>query len=102
MFGPTVNTGTPLQQVIGLYPIEALMEGPGIVDYVVGATPAPGVFVVGTHDDPQQRHYLALYKLGEGPLYLFCTPYHLCTSVPNTVARASCSRRCTGALGDRA
>jgi predicted homoserine dehydrogenase-like protein len=65
------------------------MHGPGIVDYVVGAEPAPGVFVLGTHEHPVQKHYLNLYKLGEGPLYCFYTPYHLCHfEVPNTVARA--------------
>jgi predicted homoserine dehydrogenase-like protein len=59
------------------------------VDYVVGAEPAPGVFVLGTHDHPVQKHYLNLYKLGEGPLYCFYTPYHLCHfEVPSTVARA--------------
>jgi predicted homoserine dehydrogenase-like protein len=72
-----------------LYPYEALVEGNGIVDYVVGAEPGPGVFVLGTHDHPAQQHYLNLYKLGEGPLYLFYTPYHLCHfEVPLTVARA--------------
>ena len=89
MFGPTVAAGTPIQEVAELYPIDELLEGPGIVDYVVGAMPGPGVFVLGTHDHPQQRHYLALYKLGDGPLYCFYTPYHLCHfEVPNTVARA--------------
>jgi predicted homoserine dehydrogenase-like protein len=89
MFGPTVPAGTPIQQVAGLYPLEALLEGPGIVDYVVGAMPGPGVYVLATHDHPQQRHYLNLYKLGAGPLYCFYTPYHLCHfEVPNTVARA--------------
>lgn len=89
MFGPTVAAGTPIQEVADRYPLEALLEGPGIVDYVVGAMPGPGVFVLGTHDHPQQRHYLALYKLGNGPLYCFYTPYHLCHfEVPNTVARA--------------
>lgn len=90
MFGPTVEAGTPIQETTKLFPLEALLEGPGIVDYVVGAMPGPGVFVFGTHDHPQQRHYLALYKLGEGPLYCFYTPYHLCHfEVPNTVARAA-------------
>ncbi len=89
MFGPTVPAGTPIQQVGELYPLDALLEGPGIVDYVVGAMPGPGVYVLGTHDHPQQRHYLNLYKLGAGPLYCFYTPYHLCHfEVPNTVARA--------------
>jgi predicted homoserine dehydrogenase-like protein len=72
------------------YPKDVLLGGTGIVDYVVGAAPSPGVFVLGTHDHPQQRHYLSLYKLGPGPLYCFHTPYHLCHfEVPNTVARAA-------------
>jgi predicted homoserine dehydrogenase-like protein len=89
MFGPTVPAGTPITETVSLYPTEELLEGPGIVDYVVGAAPGPGVFVLGTHDHPVQKHYLNLYKLGEGPLYCFYTPYHLCHfEVPNTVARA--------------
>ncbi len=89
MFGPTVDPGTHITEVSSLYPLEELIEGPGIVDYVVGAEPGPGVFVLATHDDPVQKHYLNLYKLGEGPLYCFYTPYHLCHfEVPNTVARA--------------
>ncbi|MEL7585543.1 MAG: NAD(P)-dependent oxidoreductase [Prolixibacteraceae bacterium] len=90
MHGPQVKPGTPLQDIVHqLYPLEQLMSGPGIVDYVVGPQPAPGVYVLGTHDDPIQQHYLNLYKLGEGPLYLFYTPYHLCHfEAPLTVARA--------------
>jgi predicted homoserine dehydrogenase-like protein len=89
MFGPTVDNGTPIQEAVNWYPLEAMLDGPGIVDYVVGAMPGPGVFVLGTHDHPGQRHYLNLYKLGEGPLYCFYTPYHLCHfEAPNTIARA--------------
>ncbi len=89
MYGPTVPSGTSIQESVKLFPTEELLTGPGLVDYVVGAVPGPGVFVLGTHDDPAQRHYLNLYKLGEGPLYCFYTPYHLCHfEVPNTVARA--------------
>lgn len=72
-----------------LYDIARLRDWGGIVDYVVGAKPAPGVFVFASHDDPKQRRYLDLYKLGPGPLYSFYTPYHLCHfEVPNSVARA--------------
>jgi predicted homoserine dehydrogenase-like protein len=89
MYGPTVPSGTPLKDMVNKYPLEVLTGGPGIVDYVVGAEPGPGVFVLGTHDNPKQQHYLNLYKLGEGPLYLFYTPYHLCHfEVPLTCARA--------------
>jgi len=89
MYGPTVPSGTPLKEVMDKYPLDVLLSGPGIVDYVVGAEPGPGVFVLGTHDHPRQQHYLNLYKLGEGPLYLFYTPYHLCHfEAPLTAARA--------------
>lgn len=89
MYGPTVPSGTPLKEIMSKYPLDVLTSGPGIVDYCVGAEPGPGVFVLGTHDNPKQQHYLNLYKLGEGPLYLFYTPYHLCHfEVPLTAARA--------------
>lgn len=89
MFGFTVPAGTPIQEAAKQFPLDVLMDGPGIVDYLVGAEPAPGVFMLGAHDHPVQKHYLNLYKLGEGPLYCFYTPYHLCHfEVPNTVARA--------------
>jgi predicted homoserine dehydrogenase-like protein len=71
------------------YDVDELRAAGGFVDYVVGSKPGPGVFVLATHHDPRQRHYLNLYKLGEGPLYSFYTPYHLCHfEVPTTVARA--------------
>jgi predicted homoserine dehydrogenase-like protein len=89
MHGPTVEPGTPVEDAAKAFDPDELLDGPGIVDYVVGASPGPGVFVLGTHDNPVQRHYLELYKLGEGPLYCFTTPYHLCHfEVPATVARA--------------
>ena len=89
MLGPSVPSGTHIREAIKQFPLDTLINGCGIVDYVVGAEPSPGVFVLGTHDNPVQKHYLNLYKLGEGPLYCFYTPYHLCHfEVPNTVARA--------------
>jgi len=89
MFGPTVASGTPIDEAVRALPAEEFIDGPGIVDYVVGAAPSPGVFVLGTIENPVQRHYLELYKLGKGPLYCFHTPYHLCHfEVPNTIARA--------------
>lgn len=78
-----------VDELTAAYDVDALRAAGGWVDYVVGSRPGPGVFVLATHDDPKQRHYLNLYKLGEGPLYSFYTPYHLCHfEVPTTVARA--------------
>ena len=71
------------------FDVDELSELGGIVDYVVKTKPSPGVFVLAAHDDKRQRHYLKLYKLGDGPLYSFYVPYHLCHfEVPSSVARA--------------
>ena len=89
MHGPVVEAGTPIQEAVNWYPMDELVEGPGIVDYCVGAMPNPGVFVLGTTSDAIEKHYLSLYKMGPGPLYCFYWPYHLCHfEVPFTVARA--------------
>jgi predicted homoserine dehydrogenase-like protein len=86
MYGHTVDCH--VDELTNLYDLEEMERHGGIVDYVVGAQPPPGVFIFATHDDPKQRHYLNLYKRGEGPLYSFYTPYHLCHfEVPNSVAR---------------
>lgn len=72
-----------------LYDVEQLKSLGGIVDYVVGAQPAAGVFIYATNDDPKHQHYLNYYKRGEGPLYSFYTPYHICHfEVPLSLARA--------------
>jgi len=89
MLGPAVPSGTSVTQAPEWYPRELLSSSPGLVDYAVGADPAPGVFVIARHDHPVQRHYLKLYKLGDGPFYTFYVPYHLChMEVPSTIARA--------------
>ena len=77
-----------VDQLTTRYDLDMLRAAGGIVDYVVGAQPGPGVFCLAEHPDPKQRHYLNLYKLGEGPLYSFYTPYHLCHfEAPTTIAR---------------
>jgi predicted homoserine dehydrogenase-like protein len=86
MYGHTVDCH--VDELTEQYDLDEMERLGGIVDYVVGAQPPPGVFIFATHDDPKQRHYLNLYKRGEGPLYSFYTPYHLCHfEVPNSVAR---------------
>lgn len=96
MIGPDPTDKDPTQPLRNLEEFVDMLaphidpDGPGIVDFVVGARPGPGVFVLGTHDNPRQQHYLNLYKLGTGPYYLFYTPYHLCHfEVPMTIARAA-------------
>ena len=89
MYGPVVENAEHIDNAGDWYPTDLTKLETGIVDYVVGASPGPGVFILGTHDDPAQKHFLELSKLGTGPLYSFYTPYHLCHfEVHNTIARA--------------
>ncbi|TDX26948.1 putative homoserine dehydrogenase-like protein [Modicisalibacter xianhensis] len=95
MLGPDFSNGNPgsplvpIEETVSAFEPHLNPDGPGLVDYVVGARPGPGVFVLGTLENPRQRHYLELYKLGKGPYYCFYTPYHLCHfEVPTSVARA--------------
>ncbi len=62
----------------GRYDVDELRSLGGVVDYVVGAMPAAGVFVLAAHNDDFHRFNLKLYKMGEGPLYSFYAHTHLC------------------------
>ena len=78
--------GSPLE-LPTLYDLDEVRELGGIVDYTVGPSSVK-VFCLAEHSDPKQRHYLNLYKLGDGPLYPFWIPYHLPTfEAPNAIAR---------------
>lgn len=66
----------------------------GVVDYILGANPGGGVYVVGYCDDPIQMAYLRYYKMGNGPWYLFYRPYHLChLETPWAIARLCLGKR---------
>jgi predicted homoserine dehydrogenase-like protein len=61
----------------------------GLVDYVLGAEPHTGAFVIGYNEHPLKRGYMEYFKFGPGPLYMFYTPYHLAhLQLPHSVARA--------------
>jgi predicted homoserine dehydrogenase-like protein len=78
--------GSPLE-LPSLYHLDEIRELGSIIDYTVGPSSVK-VFVLAEHDDPKQRHYLSLYKLGEGPLYPFWVPYHMPSiETPNAIAR---------------
>lgn len=68
----------------------------GMVDYLVGAEPGNGAFILGHSVDPVKAAYLKYLKMGEGPLYCFYTPFHLPQlEVHLTVARAVLFRDAT-------
>lgn len=61
----------------------------GLTDYILGAEPSFGVFVLATTENPTRKMYMNVYKMGEGPLYTFYVPYHLSPiEAPLSVARA--------------
>ncbi len=86
MYGPTCHH---VKDALTLFPLDQLLGG-GLVDYILGAEPSPGVFVLGYNEHPVPRRYMTYHKMGDGPLYAFYTPYHLCNfEVPITAARAA-------------
>ena len=73
MYGPSCKR---VEEASSLFNPEEMLNG-GLVDYVLGAQPGGGVFVIAHCEDPVQMPYLRYYKLGNGPFYVFYTPYHL-------------------------
>ena len=85
MYGPRC---AHVSEAVKLFPIDQLLNG-GLVDYILGAEPGPGVFVLGYNEHPVRQGYMKYLKMGEGPLYVFYVPYHLPhLEVPLTAARA--------------
>lgn len=85
MIGPACGY---VRELANLLPPEAMLDG-GIVDYSVGAAPHTGGFVVVHEDNPLKQVQLAYYKLGDGPFYVFYTPFHLPhLQIPSTIGRA--------------
>jgi predicted homoserine dehydrogenase-like protein len=85
MSGPSCGY---VRELANLLPAEAMLAG-GIVDYSVGAAPHTGAFVVVHEENPYKKSQLAYYKLGDGPFYVFYTPFHLPhIQLPSTIGRA--------------
>jgi predicted homoserine dehydrogenase-like protein len=92
MFGPECGY---VRELAHLLPAEAMLNG-GIVDYSVGAAPHTGGFVIVHEENPYKKVQLAYYKLGDGPFYVFYTPFHLPhIQLPSTIARAVLHRDAT-------
>jgi predicted homoserine dehydrogenase-like protein len=85
MYGPKCDH---VNDAIHLFPLDQMLES-GLVDYILCSDPPGGVFVLGYNEHPIQQQYMNYYKMGDGPLYVFYTPYHLCHfEVPLSVVRA--------------
>ena len=86
MVGPQVSD---VKEVLAKFNWDSLPKE-GVVDYVIGKTLFPGVFLVVTHTDPNQKKYLRYLGLGEGPRYVLFEPYHLChLEVVQTIAKVA-------------
>src|SRR5262245_22552807 len=76
-----------IMDIAKLYDLDELRALVGLLDYTFGPAGVK-IFDLAEHADPKQRHYLNLYKMGEGPLYPFWVPYHLVHfETPNAIAR---------------
>jgi len=85
MYGPKC---AHVKEASNLFPPNDLLNG-GIVDFVLGAEPHTGAFVIGHSDHPIDKEFLSYFKMGDGPFYVFYTPFHLPQiQVIPTIARA--------------
>lgn len=86
MYGPACGY---VRDIAGLLPPEQMLDG-GLVDYALGAAPHTGAFVVVHEDSPLKKVQLAYYKLGDGPFFVFYTPFHLPhIQIASTIGRAA-------------
>jgi predicted homoserine dehydrogenase-like protein len=92
-FGPAVrgmhgHQCAHVKDLLNHFSVDDFASG-GLVEFVLGAEPHTGAFVIGYNDHPIKREYMQYFKFGPGPLYVFYTPYHLPhLQLPHSVARA--------------
>src|SRR5882762_5023801 len=85
MYGPPCGY---VREMANLLPAKQMLET-GLVDYALGAAPHTGAFVVIHEESPLKKAQLAYYKIGEGPFYVFYTPFHLPhIQIASTIGRA--------------
>jgi predicted homoserine dehydrogenase-like protein len=89
MYGPACKH---VREMANLLPADQMLNG-GLVDYALGAEPHTGAFVVVHEESPLKKVQLGYYKLGDGPFYVFYTPFHLPhIQIASTIGRAAVLR----------
>jgi predicted homoserine dehydrogenase-like protein len=73
MYGPACGH---VREMADLLPSDQMIDT-GLVDYALGAAPHTGAFVIVHEESLLKKAQLAYYKLGDGPFYVFYTPFHL-------------------------
>jgi predicted homoserine dehydrogenase-like protein len=85
MYGPACKE---VREMAGLLPADQMLAS-GLVDYALGASPYTGAFVIVHEENPLKKVQLAYYKLGDGPFFVFYTPFHLPhLQIASTIGRA--------------
>jgi predicted homoserine dehydrogenase-like protein len=85
MYGPACGN---VREMARLLPADQMLAT-GLVDYALGAAPHTGAFVIVHEESPLKKAQLAYYKLGDGPFYVFYTPFHLPhIQIASTIGRA--------------
>jgi predicted homoserine dehydrogenase-like protein len=85
MYGPACKE---VREMANMLPADQMLST-GLVDYALGASPYTGAFVIVHEDSPLKKVQLAYYKLGDGPFYVFYTPFHLPhIQIASTIGRA--------------
>lgn len=85
MYGPACEH---VREIATLLPADQMLDG-GLVDYALGAAPHTGAFVVVYEDKPLKQAQLGYVKMGDGPFYVFYTPFHLPhIQIASTIGRA--------------
>jgi predicted homoserine dehydrogenase-like protein len=85
MYGPACQD---VREMSDLLPADQMLET-GLVDYALGAAPHTGAFVIVHEESRLKKNQLSYYKLGDGPFYVFYTPFHLPhIQIVSTIGRA--------------
>jgi predicted homoserine dehydrogenase-like protein len=92
MYGPGCQN---VREMADLLPADQMLKT-GLVDYALGAAPHTGAFVIVHEESQLKKAQLSYYKLGNGPFYVFYTPFHLPhIQIASTIGRAVVSRDAT-------
>src|SRR5271165_7054549 len=85
MYGPSCKY---VREIGTLLPADQMLAT-GPVDYTVGAAPHTGAWVIVHEEEPLKKAQLTYYRLGDGPFFVFYTPFHLpYMQIASTIARA--------------
>src|SRR6516164_10229316 len=85
MYGPACKH---VREMAELLPANQMLST-GLVDYALGAEPYTGAFVIVHEESRLKKIQLTYYKLGDGPFYVFYTPFHLPhIQLASTIGRA--------------